>query len=216
MSRDYARKDRPAKASATSRKKPAKQAKPKAARPKPAASARSQHGGLSLKWILPLAAVGGFIGFIVYLNSLPTSTPTSPHSQQPAVTEKPAQKPAKTPAETAKEEDKPGFRFYEMLPESEVVPPKVEEYTPGPTQTDFNYLLQSGSFRSKEDAERQRAQIAFQGLRASTQRIDLDNGSVWYRVNVGPFTSRSQMNSAIDKLVSLNIQPLVRKIPKEG
>ena len=216
MSRDYARKDRPAKASATSRKKPAKQAKPKAARPKPAASARSQHGGLSLKWILPLAAVGGFIGFIVYLNSLPTSTPTSPHSQQPAVTEKPAQKPAKTPAETAKEEEKPGFRFYEMLPESEVVPPKVEEYTPGPTQTDFNYLLQSGSFRSKEDAERQRAQIAFQGLRASTQRIDLDNGSVWYRVNVGPFTSRSQMNSAIDKLVSLNIQPLVRKIPKEG
>lgn len=212
MSRDYARKDRPAKASATSRKKPAKQAKPKAARPKPTASARSQHGSLSLKWILSLAAVGGFIGFIVYLNSLPTSS----HSQQPSVTEKPAQKPAKTPAETAKEEDKPGFRFYEMLPESEVVPPKVEEYTPGPTQTDFSYLLQSGSFRSKEDAERQRAQIAFQGLRASTQRIDLDNGSVWYRVNVGPFTSRSQMNSAIDKLVSLNIQPLVRKIPKEG
>ena len=212
MSRDYARKDRPAKASATSRKKPAKQAKPTAARPKPAASARSQHGGLSFKWILSLAAVGGFIGFIVYLNSLPTS----PHSQQPSVTEKPVQKPAKTPAETAKEEEKPGFRFYEMLPESEVVPPKVEEYTPGPTQTDFNYLLQSGSFRSKEDAERQRAQIAFQGLRASTQRIDLDNGSVWYRVNVGPFTSRSQMNSAIDKLVSLNIQPLVRKIPKEG
>jgi cell division protein FtsN len=212
MSRDYARKDRPANASATSRKKPAKQAKPKAARPKPTASARSQHGSLSLKWILSLAAVGGFIGFIFYLNSLPTT----PGSQQKPVTEKPAQKPAKTPAETAKEDDKPGFRFYEMLPESEVVPPKVEEYTPGPTQTDFNYLLQSGSFRSKEDAERQRAQIAFQGLRASTQRIDLDNGSVWYRVNVGPFTSRSQMNSAIDKLVSLNIQPLVRKIPKEG
>lgn len=76
--------------------------------------------------------------------------------------------------------------------------------------------MQSGSFRSKEDAERQRAQIAFQGLRASIQRINLDNGSIWYRVNVGPFTSRSQMNSAIDKLVSLSIQPLVRKIPKEG
>ncbi|WP_338355510.1 SPOR domain-containing protein [uncultured Marinobacter sp.] len=212
MSRDYARKDRPAKASATSRTKPARQTKPKAARPKPKASARAQHGSLSLKWILSLAAVGGFIGFIFYLNSLPAN----PGSQPQAVSEKPDQKSAKTPAETAKQEDKPGFRFYEMLPESEVVPPKVEEYTPGPTQTDFNYLLQSGSFRSKEDAERQRAQIAFQGLRASTQRIDLDNGSVWYRVNVGPFTSRSQMNSAIDKLVSLNIQPLVRKIPKEG
>lgn len=212
MSRDYARKDRSSRASATSRTKPAKPVKSKTVRPKPKASARAQQGGLSLKWILSLAAVGGFIGFIFYLNSLPTS----PRSQQQPVTEKPAQEPAKTPAETSSEKDKPGFRFYDMLPESEVVPPKVEEYTPGPTQTDFNYLLQSGSFRSKEDAERQRAQIAFQGLRASTQRIDLDNGSVWYRVNVGPFTSRSQMNSAMDKLVSLNIQPLVRKIPKEG
>ena len=214
MSRDYARKDRSANTSATSSShaKPAKQARPKAARPKPSASARAQHGSLSLKWILSLAAVGGFVGFIVYLNSLPTNM----GPQQQTATEKSVQKPAKTPAETARKEDKPGFRFYEMLPESEVVPPKVEEYTPGPTQTDFNYVLQSGSFRSKEDAERQRAQIAFQGLRASTQRIDLDSGSVWFRVNVGPFTSRSQMNSAIDKLVSMNIQPLVRKIPKKG
>ena len=217
MSRDYARKDRSsAKASATVRRKPVKPARTKAAkaaRPKPAASARSQHGGLSLKWILSLAAVGGFIGFIVYLNSLP---PGPGGNVQPA-TENPAQQTARKPAETARQEDqKPAFRFYDMLPESEVVPPNVEEYTPGPTQQDFDYLVQSGSFRSKEDAERQRAQIAFQGLRASIQRINLDNGSIWYRVNVGPFTSRSQMNSAIDKLVSLSIQPLVRKVPKEG
>ena len=126
----------------------------------------------------------------------------------------------KQPANTtAKQDGRPkeqNFRFYEMLPESEVVPPKVEEYTPGPAMQEFDYVVQSGSFRSKEDAERQRAQIAFQGLRAHVQRIDLDNGSVWYRVNVGPFNSRSQMNSAVDKLVTINIQPLVRKIPKEG
>lgn len=209
MSRDYARKDRTPKAAATPRSKPARQ---KAGRQKPAATARSQQGGLSLKWILSLAAVGGFIGFIVYLNSLPTS----PGPQQPALTGQPAQKPAEKPAAQTAQDEKPGFRFYEMLPESEVVPPKVEEYTPGPVQQNFTYVVQSGSFRNQQDAERQRAQIAFQGLRASIQRIDLDNGSVWYRVNVGPFTSRSQMNSAVDKLVSLNIQPLVRKIPREG
>ncbi|MDY6840840.1 MAG: SPOR domain-containing protein [Pseudomonadota bacterium] len=208
MSRDYARKGRPAKASATSRKKPAKRAKAKTARPKPTASGRSQQGGLSLKWILSLATVGGFIGFIIYLNSLPTS----PGSQQPPVAEKPANK----PAETASEKQKPGFRFYEMLPESELVPPKVEEYTPGPTsQQDYDYVVQSGSFRNREDAERQRARIAFQGLRTNIQRIDLNEGSTWYRVNVGPFTSRSQMNSAMDKLVSLNIQPLARKVPRK-
>lgn len=168
-----------------------------------------------MKWVLSLAAVGGFIGFIVYLNSLPSSQPGTTELKQ---VQQPAEKPATpAPQETAKaEEKKQGFRFYEMLPESEVVPPKVEEYTPGPAKQDFDYLVQSGSFRSKADAERQRAQIAFQGLRAQVQRIDLDNGSTWYRVNVGPFGSRSQMNSAIDKLVSINIEPLVRKIPKKG
>ncbi|MEA1082521.1 SPOR domain-containing protein [Marinobacter qingdaonensis] len=210
MSRDYARKNRSASASATPKKKPARAPGTSKTRARSAAPARAQQGGLSLKWILSLAAVGGFVGFIVYLNSLPPSEPSRP-AQPPAAKTEPK------PATTAKQEDKkPGFRFYEMLPESEVVPPKVEEYTPGPAKQDFNYLVQSGSFRKKDDAERQRAQIAFQGLRASVQRIDLDSGSTWYRVNVGPFSSRSQMNSAIDKLVSINIQPLIRKIPKEG
>ncbi|RBW48155.1 SPOR domain-containing protein [Marinobacter sp. F3R11] len=210
MPRDYARKSRTGTPSATSKKKPARPARTQKKRTKPAAPARSQHGGLSLKWILSLATVGGFIGFIVYLNSIPPSD--APQQQQ--VIEKPARQVPETT--TQQVEKKPGFRFYEMLPESEVIPPKVEEYTPGPTKQDFDYLVQSGSFRSKEDAERQRAQIAFQGLRAAVQRIELDSGSVWYRVNVGPFKSRSQMNSAIDKLVSINIQPLIRKIPKQG
>lgn len=207
MAQDYARKNRSASPSATSQKNPAKSSRGPKRRPKPAAAARAQQGGLSVKWILSLAAVGGFIGFIVYLNSLPSSQPT----------QSPAQQTESAPAATEKaKEKKPGFRFYEMLPESEVVPSTVEEYTPGPTKQDFNYLVQSGSFRKKDDAERQRAQIAFQGLRANVQRIDLDSGSVWYRVNVGPFSSRSQMNSAIDKLVSINIQPLIRKIPKDS
>ncbi|MCL7945925.1 SPOR domain-containing protein [Marinobacter sp. ATCH36] len=210
MSRDYARKPRPASKSATPTKaaKPVRKPKKPAKRP---AAAKSQHGGLSLRWILSLAAVGGFIGFIAYLNSLPvTDQQTSKTAPaQPPVTEEQV-------PETSASDEKPGFRFYDMLPDSEVIPPDVEEYTPGPNQQTFDYLVQTGSFRKQEDAERQRAEIAFQGLRAKVKRIDIDTGSTWYRVNVGPFTSRSQMNAAIDKLVNLNIQPLVRKIPKEG
>ena len=215
MARDYAKKDRPAGKGAASSRKPAP--KPRKASPaKRSAPSHSQHGALSFKWILSLAAVGGFVGFIVYLNTLPTG-------QESARPIQPAQQSAepKTPApSTAKQEPsrprEQNFRFYDMLPESEVVPPTVQEYSPNPAQQDFNYIVQSGSFRSQADAERQRAQIAFQGLRAQVQRIDLESGSVWYRVNVGPFESRSQMNAAVDKLVSINIQPLVRKIPKEG
>ena len=211
MARDYAKKDRPAgKGAAAPRQKASARKAPK---PKRSAPAHRQHGSLSLKWVLSLAAVGGFIGFIVYLNTLPAG-PAAPKQAAPAQQQaSPAATKAKQDAARQKEQN---FRFYEMLPESEVVPPKVQEYTPGPAKTAFDYILQSGSFRSKEDAERQRAQIAFQGLRAHVQQITQDNGGIWYRVNVGPFTSRSQMNSAVDKLVSINIQPLVRKVPKEG
>src|SRR5690554_1319382 len=210
MARDYAKKDRPAgKGAAAPRQKASARKAPK---PKRSAPAHRQHGSLSLKWVLSLAAVGGFIGVIVYLNTLPAG-PEAPKQTAPAQQESPATTKAKQDATRQKEQN---FRFYEMLPESEVVPPKVQEYTPGPAKTAFDYILQSGSFRSKEDAERQRAQIAFQGLRAHVQQITQDNGGIWYRVNVGPFTSRSQMNSAVDKLVSINIQPLVRKVPKEG
>lgn len=168
-----------------------------------------------MRWILSLAAVGGFIGFILYLNTI------NPQQGRPTVAT-PAPAPVATAPSTnttappAQPQEQQGFRFYEMLPDSEVIPSDVDEYTPSPSQQQYNYVVQTGSFRNSTDAERQRAQIAFQGLRAQVSRIDLDSGSTWYRVNVGPFTSRSQMNSAVDKLVSINIQPLVRKIPREG
>lgn len=217
MARDYAKKAdrRPAQkpkravSSNAPRSRPRKTGK-QPTQPASRAVARTQHGGLSLKWILSLAAVGGFIGFIAYLNSLPTSTQTdnAPTAKEQATSD------AKTSQETSSDK-KPGFKFYDILPDSEVVPPKVEEYTPGPGQTDFDYVVQTGSFRTQKDAERQRAQIAFQGLRAHVSQINLDSGSTWYRVNVGPFTSRSQMNAAVDKLVSISIEPLVRKVPKD-
>ncbi len=214
MAQDYARKpDRKPNRNRTTAT-PKKKAKPVRKRepqqPAGRSVAKAQHGGLSLKWILSLAAVGGFVGFIAYLNSLPAPDQTSAPASAPEQTAK-----DKESTTANKTEKKPGFKFYDMLPDSEVVPPQVDEYTPGPGQTTFDYLVQTGSFRTRADAERQRAQIAFQGLRAYVSRIDLESGSTWYRVNVGPFNSRSEMNSVVDKLVSINIEPLVRKIPKD-
>jgi len=221
MSRDYARKparkpahkparktaSKPPNRSVASPKRQAKATRRREPQPARKSVARAQHGGLSLKWILSLAAVGGFIGFIAYLNTLPA----------PEQTRAPAKEKTGTGAESPGKESsdkKPGFKFYDMLPDSELVPPQVDEYTPSPGQTTFNYLVQTGSFRTQADAERQRAQIAFQGLRAFVSRIDIESGSTWYRVSVGPFTSRSKMNSVVDKLVAINIEPLVRKVPK--
>lgn len=166
-----------------------------------------------MRWILSLAAIGAFIGFIVYLNTLPDGSSRGDRPAPPATTGQPPARDGQ--AAQPEPATRPEFRFYDMLPDSEVVPPTVDEYRPSPARQNIRYMVQTGSFRSETDAERQRAQIAFQGLRATIQRTELDSGSVWYRVHVGPFDSRSQMNSAVDKLVAINIQPLVRQIPKE-
>ncbi len=169
---------------------------------------------MSLKWVLSLAAVGGFIGFIVYLNTLPAG-PEAPKQAAPAQQQaSPAATKARQDAARQKEQN---FRFYEMLPESEVVPPKVQEYTPGPGQNGVRLhppvrLLPTARKTLSGSAPKSPSRASAPTFNGST----LDNGGIWYRVNVGPFTSRSQMNSAVDKLVSINIQPLVRKVPKEG
>src|SRR5690606_18895012 len=113
-----------------------------------------------------------------------------------------------------KEDEQARFKFYEMLPQTEVVPP-VNEYQTEKNQGSFHYLLQTGSFRTEAEAERQRALIAFQGMKGSIDRITTTDGTQWYRVNVRPFDSRSGINTAMDKLVAINIQPLIKKIKQD-
>lgn len=166
----------------------------------------SNQGGASLRWLFPVAAVSAFVGFIIYLDTVDPDDPTTPEPTASA----PEQPQGEAP-ET--QQDEPQFRFYDMLPESEVDTPDVEAYEPGPgmAERDLEYILQVGSFRSHEDAERQRAQVGFQGLQAYIAEADADGNATWYRVMVGPFESRSKMNRAVDRLVAIDIQPLVRE-----
>lgn len=225
MTKDYAPRSQRGKPRGAAPAGPAKTARKKPAPRRPATRPSRQNGSLSLRWILSLALVGGFVGFIVYLNTLPVDQ-TAPDKAETT----PASSPEKTDTGTASTGDSDGtsassdqpekesFKFYDMLPESEVVPPEVEAYQPGPSeaQDQYKYVVQAGSFKSEQDAERQRAEIAFQGLRAHVKEVTLDSGTIWYRVSVGPFESRSKMNSVLDRLVSIDIQPLVRKVPEKS
>src|SRR5690554_4423723 len=170
-------------------------------------------------WVFGISAFLCFAGFLYYLASVPTTQ----EAVQPPPMAKPAPRPATEPAkpapapakqETSQEEAR--FKFYEMLPKSEVVAPQVEEYKSSGPREVYHYIVQAGSFRSPEDAERHRATIAFQGLKGTVDRVTASDGSYWYRVNVGPFESRSRMNRAVDKLVSINIQPLVKRVKPEN
>lgn len=166
-------------------------------------------------WIFGISALLAFAGFLYFLTTVPADKQAPP----PVVT-KPAEKaPAKVaakpkaPVKEEKKQPEPArFEFYEMLPQTTVATPRVEEYQPSTEKEQFHYLLQVGSFRSAQDAERQRAMVAFQGMKGTIDQVTASDGSQWYRVHVGPFDSRSRMNKAVDKLVTINIQPLVKKI----
>jgi len=108
-------------------------------------------------------------------------------------------------------EEAPRFEFYELLKENtvEVTVDRSQEQP----QKKYNFIVQAGSFKKKDDAERMRAQLILNNLtNTTTDTITTKNGT-WHRVNVGPFTNRSKLEKARDVLASLNIQGLVKKVP---
>ncbi len=98
----------------------------------------------------------------------------------------------------------PKFEFYTILPEMEVAvpeqtvsPPNGTE--PGSTQQKSQYVLQVGSFRDPNDADRLRAGLLLEDFTATTQTVTIDQ-ETWYRVRVGPFDSRRKMDATRARL----------------
>ncbi len=136
-----------------------------------------------------------------------TKPVTKPAPAKPATT---AKTPSTAPSKNQKQDEK-RFEFYEMLEKSEVETSQVDAYksTPKDPKSQSKYLLQAGSFKLKADAEKMRAQLILLGLpNVHTNTSKNKDGTLWFRVRVGPFESRSHQAKAYDKLVQQNIQPL--------
>ena len=174
---------------------------------KPESNKRRKFFALTL-----LLLLGAFAYGLYLLQSVPKT-----HSIQENMPSASIKEPPKTEPKIKKETEN-RFNFYDLLPQHEVVAPKVDAYqfreksAPG----EYYYMIQTGSFRNLKDAERQKAMIAFKGLKADINSITNDQGKTWHRVSTGPFYNRSKMNGALDKLVSMQIQPLVKKIKKSS
>ncbi|MWL85925.1 SPOR domain-containing protein [Cupriavidus sp. SW-Y-13] len=115
---------------------------------------------------------------------------------------KPTDKPAEKPA------DKPVTR-----PAEKPVADPIAEIA----QADANkvgYLLQVGAFRSQDDADRQKANLAMQGFEARVTDRDV-NGIKMYRVRVGPFNRIEDMNRVRDRLQSAGFDASVIRFTKQ-
>ncbi|PSL14078.1 cell division protein FtsN [Marinobacterium halophilum] len=208
---DFARKRRSGNSASRKPARPApRQPAPKRAAPPPR---RRTPWGLLLATPLVL---GGF-GYLLYtLLQTPPAAPAA--SVTPGATSAklaPAPTPTPKPKPVAAPEPKQSkFEFYEMLPKTEVVAPKVDVYksTPKDAKMEHLYLLQAGSFRDPGDAERMRAKLILQGFPGvRSDRSEGSNGT-WYRVRIGPFDNKTQMNLARNKLGKLNIIPMPIRI----
>ncbi len=216
MTRDFA-KPLNSRKTGTSAKKPAPRSRQKKSAPEPKRNKKI------ITFAVVITILIGF-GYGLYLLNQNSATKAEPSSkaapETPAKTAKATNAPkpaastaAKTESTAAKPNQAPRFTFYGELPQREIETPDENPYTPQKgNRPQYDYLLQAGSFRRYEDAHRQMGLIAMQGLKPYISQTSDGN---WYRVMVGPFSSRSKMNSATDRLVKLNIQPLQKKIPRE-
>ncbi len=161
-------------------------------------------------WIITPTLAVAFIGFILYLTTIPAGDELNAVKGD---ARKALQLGVEKAKEDAKKIDKPSYDFYKLLEKQTVEVPQVEEYHSTPKdEVNYQYRLQVGSFRSADDAGRMRASLLLEGMDAYQQKSDV-NGSIWYRVYVGPFTDRSKMNKAQDILAARSIVPIVRKEP---
>lgn len=166
-------------------------------------SGEVQSRGKGLRLYVAGVLTGVFLSFIGYLGTLPDPAVSAPETGTPEQPEVVIQRPR--------------FDFYTNLTQESIdevqdqVEPAADVRKP-PTATELPepYLLQAGSFRQHDDAERRRAQLLLLGLEPVIEEISSSNG-IWFRVYLGPFESRELMVRARGLTTNQNIETLLLK-----
>jgi len=135
-----------------------------------------------------------------------------------AAAEVPKPDPRAKAASAEPEEGAKNYDFYKMLPNFEVVVPEKEsqvrtERNAPPANIDRPgvYVLQAGSYRRQEEADRIRAQLDRQGITATVQRVAVDE-DVWHRVRIGPITDLTELNRLRTRLRAADLDAIVIRV----
>lgn len=111
------------------------------------------------------------------------------------------------------------FEFYNLLPKEKVTIPGNNTPTVPINQQkpvdNSHYLLQVASLKHFSDADTMKAQLIMKGFAAQVKKIKV-KGNLWFRVQIGPFTSMDAALTAQNKLRKDNHDAIIRKIePKK-
>ena len=175
----------------------------------PARNQRTPSRGFSASSFVAGLIVGGGVALIsVYLLQVPQGPDPAPADADQVKTER-----------SGDTDGAPRYEFFESLPEAEVVT-DTEPYkakTPGGYVRPTEYVVQVGSFRSEDDANRLRARLMLTGMNAeiSVRTLD-DEGGIWHRVLVGPFSSRTDAEQTVTSLQQQDLSPTMLTVPAAG
>ena len=168
----------------------------------PAAAAPAS-GGNKIAWFSSGLLVGMFASFLFYLWQF------VPEDKTVAADKPTAQ------VISDKEIVEMDYDFYDLFPKAEV--PVVEEYNNSgekvAVEEDYAYLLQAGSFRDREDANRLRGELILQGMVVFIKEVEQASGT-WHRVMVGPFDSKRMMTRARNSLAEANIESITLRVKR--
>lgn len=180
-------------------------------------------------WLLVGLSIGLFVAFLVYLGEQETrniaATPSkeSRSDSMHAAQEKTPERELHELKEKEEQPEKPKFEFYTILPEMEVQVPEHEvKSSPRSEAGETNhslhksvdrtaYVLQVGSFRRHQDADRLKAELALIGLRADIQVVSIGGEDTWHRVRLGPYKDLRILDETRDRLSEHNLQAIVLK-----
>lgn len=168
-------------------------------------------------WMIAGLAIGLFVALLVYIKDNSTGklaiTDTVAKVFQKKTETRGVKKEAiKKPPKPATN-SKPKFDFYTILPELEVAIPEQElintnNNLPANT-TNQQYMLQAGSFKKFEEADKLKARLALEGIVANIQKVKINDTDTWHRVRIGPLNNVKSLNQTRRRLRNLGIASIV-------
>jgi len=174
-------------------------------------------------WLMAGLGIGLFVAFLVYLDKQPAEEITFTEAvvqELEKVRQQQADHESDNPNQSSSKP--PKFDFYTILPELEVFIPEADIHkknTDSASQQANNpqqiagkrYLLQAGSFKNQQDAERLKASLALLGVLSNIQTVTINNDT-WHRVRVGPFSNKALLRDTLETLKQNNIHAMTMEL----
>ena len=171
-------------------------------------------------WLLGGLVIGLFVALLVYLDKQPDNSISFNEAVQVELNKLKTKSTAAKKTEPATQKTKPRFDFFTILPEMEVFIPEHELQSSDSdeiadkraiNETGKSYILQAGSFKKVEDADRLKASLSLLGLEANLQSVTVNNQQ-WHRVRTGPYNNTKDLYHSLNLLKQNGIKALPLEI----